>query len=110
MENIKLIDFMNEYKVEIVNKLHWGWDDNDLLNIVNPKNVKFIEYSMDYGPEGCENGVTIKEPEDWDLCPHYGKAFMWLEEVHKNFLGEEREPYKILDIYGKQIAYIEYNV
>jgi len=110
MENIRLIKFMNKHKAEIVKKLHWGYGVDNVVNVVKSKNVKFEEYEMNYNSGRREIGVTIEEPEDWDLCPHYGKSFIWLDDVHDEFLGEERSAYKVLEIDGKKIAYIEYNV
>jgi hypothetical protein len=108
---MKLLKFMNKHKAEITSKLNWGYNTNlKTRNSVDPKHVTFEEYTMNYDSGIIEMGVTIEEPEEWDLCPHYGKSFIWLEDIHDEFEGEEGEPYNVLEIDGKKIAYVEYNV
>ena len=117
--NEALLKFMNANKEEIIKKLDWRLRDdmnNKLDEFVDPKNLQFELYDVEIEDleteeEVNDKGVTIKEPKNWNDLPHYGKSFKWLKDADKNtFYGEEGEEFEILDIKGKKIAYISYNI
>jgi len=118
-QNKALLYFLNDNKEELIKKLDWRLRDdhnNKLDEFVDPKNLNFelvdgVIEDNETGEDVEISEITVVEPEDWDLLPHYGKSFRWLNNADKNtFYGEEGEPFKILDIKGKKIAYVSYNV
>lgn len=110
--NKRLLNFMNDNKAEIIKALDWHLKDernNDLPEFVDPENLNFELYDVEI--EGKqEQGVTVVEPEDWDVLPHYGYSFKWWVDADDSFVGEENQPFEYISIKGKKIAYIQYNV